>query len=73
MLPNELGRRAAGALVSMAVALRGDDSEIPWGEPDRRTPGLSLLADGVEATRQPGHHCAAYLVQLPIVPSGPGT
>ena len=29
MLPNELGRRAAGALVSMAAALCGDDSESP--------------------------------------------
>ena len=34
MLPEELGRRAGHALASMAAALRGDDSEFPWGEPD---------------------------------------
>ena len=42
MLPDELGQRAAGALVSMAAALRGDDSEFPWGEPDPVGVGIAL-------------------------------
>jgi len=42
MLPDELGQRAARALVSMAAALRGDDSEFPWGEPDPVGVGLAL-------------------------------
>ncbi len=42
MLPDELGRRAACALVSMAAALRGDDSEFPWGEPDPVGVGMAL-------------------------------
>ena len=42
MLPDKLGQRAAHALVSMAAALRGDDSEFPWGEPDPVGVGIAL-------------------------------
>ena len=42
MLPDELGQRAARALVSMAAALRGDDSEFPWGKPDPVEVGIAL-------------------------------
>ena len=42
MLPEELGQRAGRALASMAAALRGDDSEFPWGEPDPVGVGIAL-------------------------------
>ena len=42
MLPDELGQRAARALMSIAAALRGDDSEFPWGEPDPVGVGIAL-------------------------------
>ena len=42
MLPDELGQRAARALVSIVAALRGDDSEFPWGEPDPAGVGIAL-------------------------------
>ena len=42
MLPDELGQRAARALVSIAGAFRGDDSEFPWGEPDPAGVGIAL-------------------------------
>ena len=44
MLPDELGQRAARALMSMAAALRGDDSEYPWSEPDPVGVGIALQA-----------------------------
>ena len=42
MLPEELGQRAGRALASMAAALRGDDSEFPWSEPDPVGVGIAL-------------------------------
>ena len=42
MLPEELGQRAGRALASMAAALRGDDSEFPWGQPDPVGVGIAL-------------------------------
>ena len=42
MLPDELGQRAARALVSIAAAFRGDDSEYPWSEPDPVGVGIAL-------------------------------
>ncbi len=69
MLPEELGRRAGRALASMAAALRGDDSEFPWGEPDPVGVGialqvLSFLPERTKAGKGPVYRIAFHEVSL---------
>ena len=78
MLPEELGRRAGRALASMAAALRGDDSEFPWGEPDPVGVGialqvLSFLPERTKAGKGPVYRIAFHEVSPDVGDAGRGT
>ena len=77
MLPEELGQRAGRALASMAAALRGDDSEFPWGEPDPVGVGialqvLSLLPERTKAGKGPVYRIAFHEVSPDAEDAGEG-
>ena len=78
MLPEELGHRAGRALASMAAALRGDDSEFPWGEPDPVGVGialqvLSFLPERTKAGKGPVYRIAFHEVSPDAEEAGKGT
>ena len=72
MLPDELGQRAARALMSMAAALRGDDSEYPWSEPDPVGVGIALQAMSCLPDRNTIGKGPVYRIAFSEVSKDPG-
>ena len=72
MLPDELGQRAARALVSIAAALRGDDGEFPWSEPDPVGVGIALQVLNCLPERNTIGKGPVYRIAFREVLAGPG-
>ncbi len=72
MLPDELGQRAARALVSIAAALRGDDSEFPWSEPDPVGVGIALQVLNCLPERKTISEGPVYRIAFREVEQDPG-